>query len=664
MATIEEQIDTALDATAASFRRRMAVSDLTRSDDPRAWQAMTQLLDDRDRYLRREVVSSLCRLGGERAIDPLLKSLNDSDDYIRRDAIEGLAKFADARAVDPLRALAADAPYAVRDAAERALEELERRGMTRPAPSQAAEDEIDATAAADAPASLAGPVSEPSTSSETTAASAPVADYLAPSDVADSLAPLEPEPLVETPVVESDMTEPLRRDTVVPDKSRSDPMLPTEPPPVEIGAAVGESTIEAPASPAPGIRVVSAELVAESREPSTALPPVTSSECFLVAVPEQFDWQRAARMRALLGDDLASIAPMYEDLAERQRRLLVLEQQQQEAFMDLGLQRADKEDDLSRCEDSLKAAREELARLKRAATRADRERTVFEAQAKSAWNQLLGSLQSDRNRKVEQTIAEMAENLRAIGSQIAEVHQRVKDLEREHDDLAQPVKQSQARYESLTSQRDAVADEIREIHDRVDSRLLDFLQDLAPDERQSRLDRCGRMSCDPDFFELCTGPLMLALSELRNARAELQTAQQEQQEALSAAQRSLESLGEKIAAGFHVGQVPRRTTIRLKGSLRLNEQHGLFEGYSGADGWASGTGSGEAEYELEEIVWTSPESLPDAVQEFAGTWVNSGRRAARHHHLAAMVDVGRRTVAEFIRFLRSELERDFQETHA
>jgi len=604
MATIEEQIAIVLDPSAASFRRRMAVADLIRADTPEAWQALEGALSDEDRYLRREIVSSLRRLRDARAAAPLLKALHDQDDTVRRDAIEGVAELAEPRAIEPLQALAAEGPYSIREAARRALDELQRRGIAS-SPQSAG----DAEPAEQAP--------EPPRSSD---ANQPLPDQPPPERVALEEAPPAAAPITTAPPA------PIAAEVV--------------------SAEAGQSTTAAP-------------------EPSKAQPlrPQTTPRTEIRPVESAFDrihWQRAVRMQILLGDQVAEVVPWYEQLATQRRQLLDFEQQQQQALMELGLERADKEDDLSRCEASLQEARSELARLEQSATRVERERTLLMAESRSVWNQFMNAFHAERSEKARESMVQADENLRALREQIAAARQQVTGLERQHDHLAQPVRQAQSRYEELTGQRDAAALQVCETNDRIDAWFLDFLLSLSSDERQSRLQQCGRLSRDPEFFETCSGPLMRALSDLHSARARLQSVSQQQQLAVSAAQHSLADLAETIASGFHVGSAPRKTMIRLQGSLRVNETQGLFEGYAGADGVATGSGSCEADYAIEEIVWTPPSELADAVEGFTNGWMESGRLAARHRHLAAAAEAGQRTVAEFIRFLRSELERDLE----
>ena len=76
MSKLDEAIEAALDATAGSFRRRMAVSDLGRSEDERAFETLIALLEDEDAYLRREVVSSLSRQSDRRVVEPLIAALS------------------------------------------------------------------------------------------------------------------------------------------------------------------------------------------------------------------------------------------------------------------------------------------------------------------------------------------------------------------------------------------------------------------------------------------------------------------------------------------------------------------------------------------------------------------------------------------------------------
>ena len=225
----------------------------------------------------------------------------------------------------------------------------------------------------------------------------------------------------------------------------------------------------------------------------------------------------------------------------------------------------------------------------------------------------------------------------------------------------QPMQQLHEQLVALNQEREDTFSEIRETNHRIDSLVLHALQKFSPVERQDRLKQYAPTAADPVFFEICIEPLMRALSEANQQTEHFQSIAEQNDEATAAAQQSLESLGEAIGAGFYVGVADRKTNVRLTGSLRVSEQHGMFEGYRGADGWASGTGSGDASYQMEEVVWTSPADLPDAVRRFTEAWLRTGRSSARHQRLAAIADADRRTVAEYVRYLRSELERDFQE---
>jgi len=112
-----------------SYERRNAIAALGEFDDLLTLKTLVQLLSVEDRYLRLDVVKAIGTHGSDSAVLALINCLRDETDNVRRDAASLLANRNDGRAIPALRQLLDDKGYAVRHAAEAAVELLEREGV-------------------------------------------------------------------------------------------------------------------------------------------------------------------------------------------------------------------------------------------------------------------------------------------------------------------------------------------------------------------------------------------------------------------------------------------------------------------------------------------------------------------------------------------------------
>ena len=129
MADHQNLIAVALGDASTSYERRNAIAALGELDDPLTLKTLVQLLNVDDRYVRRDVVKAIGTHGSDSAVLALINCLSDDTDNIRRDAASMLADRNDGRAIPALKKLLEDKGYAVRHAAESALELLEREGV-------------------------------------------------------------------------------------------------------------------------------------------------------------------------------------------------------------------------------------------------------------------------------------------------------------------------------------------------------------------------------------------------------------------------------------------------------------------------------------------------------------------------------------------------------
>jgi hypothetical protein len=129
LADHQHLIAVALGDASTSYERRNAIAALGELDDPLTLNTLVQLLNVDDRYVRRDVVKAIGTHGSDSAVLALINCLGDDTDNIRRDAASVLAHRNDGRAIPALKKLLEDKGYAVRHAAESAIELLEREGI-------------------------------------------------------------------------------------------------------------------------------------------------------------------------------------------------------------------------------------------------------------------------------------------------------------------------------------------------------------------------------------------------------------------------------------------------------------------------------------------------------------------------------------------------------
>jgi len=653
MAALEELIETAIDSGGSSFGRRMAVADLGKSDDNRAFETLATLLDDEDQYLRREVVTALTRKGDHRTVEPLIQALDDTDDYIQRDAAVALGRLGDVRAVDPLGTLLDHDSYSVRDAAKRALEAIERepRTLAQSPPPPAAETEVEPPAAEEK-------IVDTEDEKEQTPT---VAVETAPEELHEEPDQIEAVDEAFLPDVDEETSDEIDTDDIdsisMAEGLESLPPLDVEPvsspwEPVTDIAAAGPSGI------------VTAEIVVEPTSPAPGdvepLPP----DAFLLGIPRAFSWETARRMRVFFADQLADVQQAYERLHEQQKKLLVAERKHHQTVQQLGFRRADKDDDLGQCEDDIDAAKEELRRLEQSAARARRDLNRVKTEANSMGHQLVTSIWPDKGKKNQQMRSQIEAALRQLEHRITTIRGRISELNEKHGELAEPRKRLQAAAERLAADKDSSGDVMREASEEISERIMSTIRLLPRDELDSRFKQLGVLSTDGAYFHACVNGFLSALSELGGTLSQLEKADTEVAEAADAAQQTCESLGTAIASGFHTATVEKQTPVRLSGSLHFKQDHSFFGGYSGASGSASGSGSGQASYSIEEVQWRAPTEFQNQVADFAESWGACGERTARREMLSASEIACRRIVAEYIHFIRTELERDFIELHA
>ncbi|NQT37811.1 MAG: HEAT repeat domain-containing protein [Planctomycetes bacterium] len=615
----ESLIETATDPGASSFRRRRAIDELTRSGDPRAAETLAGLLEDEDRYLLREVVTALGRLGDRRAVEPLLAALQHEDDGMRREIVEALGQLGDPRAVEPLESLVENDSYSVRFAAKGALQRI---------------------------AELA-PAGDQQTESREQAE--PQEDVASQENVEpqEDVAPREED--AEPPVTD--------------EPRETDEMLVLKPSPAEAPEEIvplvsAPARVRPPVPAAPSTAISRADTSHQTEDDDVLEP----ADCFVVHVDDRFSWRRAPRMAVFFGDDLADVEAAYEQLLDRQRQLLAVEREDRQVITKLNLQRADKEDDLARAGGTITTAGNRVRKFSRRLARNIGEKNTLETQAASVWHRLTAAFSPDRQRKLQKSLTDVNSRIGQLRQKVAGARGEQADAEQCHRELFEPIERLTKQAEESAAKEEAASTAVREADDRIDSLVLAVLRGRLPEELGARFAQFGPLCRDPEFFRVCTHQLMQALAELDEHTSRLESFTAEAEQAEDIVRAAQDGLGGAIADGFRVTTVEKRAAARLHGSIRFEEEHGFISGYSGASGSATGTGTGEALYAVDEIDWRASPELADRLARMTEAWTRLGQIIGRRQTLLALEAATRRRIDQYVHFIRSQLERDFRET--
>jgi hypothetical protein len=650
MSDLEKLIETARNSSESSFKRRIAVTDLARFEDPRIVDVLAGLLSDEDRYLRRNVVAALRQLRMDAVVEPLILALEDADDYVRRDAAVALGELGNPRAREPLTGLLEDSFYSVRDAAKKALARIEGKagpteaiaGPTEPeetatktAVESAAKARVETAAKTAAESAAKARVETAAKTAAESAAEAVVESAEAPAKTTAEFpakAAAESPALAEALGVRAPERGLLQRDVF------AEEAAPAKPPPKARSAAPGgpSAVVEAP-SAAPG-------------PPRTAVP--TIDEMFVVQIPQDFSWEQAKRMGIFFADRMESVQAAYGRICEKQEKLPALEQKIRETGMKLSLERADKEDELGRWVGAIDEAEGGLRRQEREWKRAEDQKTAMEAKARTFWHRFIAALWPPRKRRTEEALARLHASIRRLEKEIKKSRERLAECQRKYNDLAEPIQKLQGISNRFAEEKAELTKAIRATNSEIHSLTLERIRALPPGELDDRLTRLGSLSADAAFLRACADELKRAVVELKESEIRWEALRTEVEEATRSARASLVGLGATIAEGFCVTSTGRRTSAHLSGSVHFSGE---------ASGRASGSGSGEARYTVDEVAWNAPGEIQASVSQFAEAWASLGEKVTLRERGAAARDASRRTLDEYVHFLRTELERDFRE---
>jgi HEAT repeat protein len=380
-------------------------------------------------------------------------------------------------------------------------------------------------------------------------------------------------------------------------------------------------------------------------DPTPDLPPVPVATTRI----DLFFVERAEAVKALF----AALHRGTTDLPELQRR-------RDEAQAKLNFERADKDDDLDAVSRETAGVESRLARNKQALQEAENDDAELDAKVEYGPVKLLHAIWAPARDKVEEQRQRIANRIERLKTAINDEENELAALREKNTQIANPIKALKAELAAVAEEHDALTSELRKADERINTHIVDTIRYTAPDILSTRLDAIAAIANASEFFFTCVDGLRSTLRELDRLANRWEAAQIALESARGDAESATGKVGERFAAGFSMVSNTRRADVALSGSLTVKEDHSFFGGYSGADGHASGEGTAQIEYTVEELAWRAPEALDSSVADFANSWLRLGECTAEAQAIEAQRFAAEQSMRDFVHFIRRQIELDFR----
>jgi hypothetical protein len=359
----------------------------------------------------------------------------------------------------------------------------------------------------------------------------------------------------------------------------------------------------------------------------------------------------------LFGERLEEAQRRYAALAERQGRLPAVEVKLREVQAELGWHRADKEDELAECDRQLAALaqREQELVVREKATGSDL------TAAQLAHDSFLFKLSRLFNNQAE------AEHLRkcdGLEAQLKELAGKLVVCRREREGLLaeraalqEPIATREASSATLAAEHQELLAAWTAADQAVDQLYTEVLQRTPEAELAGRLQRLAQGALQPAFFAACAQTYAAALRQAAAAEPVVASAREALAAANAIGATALTELGALVTESFGVQTVPREVQVKLSGTVSFQGEAELF-GSSGPSGSARGAGSGTGEYEIDRLAWSPHPELAARTQVVTAAATAAGQRSAELALAEAQALASQAAVADWIRLLRLEVERE------
>ncbi len=607
MPEIDELIEQLNNRNTDSSQRRNAVKYLENIGGAEAVEALIESLADEERAIRRLAASTLGKLGDQKAVEPLIKALQDEDNYVRKNAAAALGQLGDKRAIEPLRQITSDMLITVRTTAKESLMLL-TGGKEIPLP-------VTKREAASIRPTKRGEANFPNTTrteeEDKTTLEISEEGESTPSDKEETQNPTEPLDLSEKETEEE----------------------------------ISEKTPEEDSS-------TEIEITDENSE---QLPHRLEFQ------PDRLGFQPqyvpGERMLIFFQDDIESVKDIYQQLSDKQKLLHEIESQMKAAMEKLNIEQSAKSESLVKYSDTIQRMEKEIN-----AMRAEYETVLFErADVEARLASKLRMFAATILRKKKKEEARLAQ----LETKIVELKQRIEETERtlngrreEHNGLSETGDSSQTELEELEKRRKSCEAEIFALGSKIEDNIINVIQSASFVEFERKIENLADKTDNINFFRTCATRLRDLLIERNHILERAESASIALAATQEQAQNSLNGVCEAIAAGFYTTSSPKKANAKITGSIHFKEVETAFD-ITGVTGSVSGSGTGTANYALYEPAWNPTEELAKQVGEMTEAWASLGAATGDFELHSAKQNALQIGVAEYVHFIRVELEKDF-----
>jgi hypothetical protein len=393
-----------------------------------------------------------------------------------------------------------------------------------------------------------------------------------------------------------------------------------------------------PAAPLPPANVPEPTVVAD-------LPPIPVSTTRI----DLFFVERAEPVKALFG----ALRRGATGLPELQRR-------RDDAQAKLNFERADKDDDLDAISREAAGIESRMARNQQALQEAENEAGQMDAKVEMGPIKFLHAIWAPARDKAEEHRRLLANRIERLTTAIQDETAEFAALNSKNTQIANPIKALKADLAAVAEEHDALTSELRKADEGINSHIVDTIRYTAPEVLTTRLDAIAAIADAPAFFITCVDGLRHILRELDRLASRWESSQLALDSARGDADSATSSVGSRFADGFQLTSNTRQIEVELAGSLSVEEDHSFFGGYSGADGHATGQGTGQVEYTVDELSWRAPGGIDESVANFANSWLRLGECTAEAQAIEAERHAAEQSMRDFVHFIRRQLELDFR----
>lgn len=419
------------------------------------------------------------------------------------------------------------------------------------------------------------------------------------------------------------------------------PAEPETPVPVPIADTPESEPIPAPVAPAeelPQANIPEPTILPE-------LPPIPAATTRI----DLFFVEHADPVKALF----AAQRRAATQLPELQRR-------RDDAQAKLNFERADKDDDLDAISRETAGIESRMARNQQALQEAENEAAQMDAKAESGPIKILHAIWAPARDKAEEHRQLLANRIERLETAVNDETTELAALKDRNTQIANPIKALNADLSAVAIEHDAHTGALRKTDEGINTHIVDTIRYTAPEVLSTRLDAIAAIAEAPAFFFTCVDGLRLTLRELDRLASRWEASQLALDSARNDAEAATGSIGSRFAAGFRLSSNTRQVEVKLAGSLTVEEDHSFLGGYSGADGHATGEGTGTVEYTVDELSWRTPTGIDETVAEFASSWLRLGECTAEAQAVEAERHASEQSMRDFVHFIRRQLELDFR----